>query len=498
MADAALAEQQPKEMEQTWPMGTVTLLFSDIEGFTAYVEQYGDEAAQELAERHNAIVREQLSAHNGMEVKTLGDGLMAAFSSSRQAILCAVDIQKAIRASSDAGPTEALSVGIGIDAGEPVYNEQDFVGQAVNRAARIADQAEGGEIVVSDVVRGLAGQTVGVELRDRGEHDLKGVAETQRLHEVIWEGESATQPRLDLAELGRQLGQEGLTVKLNAARLLGTSLKAILKGRQLLIWLPFLGALLALNLGVYLVAGPSMVDFSLRSASTNTSFLLASLIRVLIFVIVLSPIVAAMIVRMTVNAAEGQRLLPWREVGSFVVENFGKLLRANLLYFVLPFVGFIVLSGIIGFSSALVMDAYGLADASDLRRYALFYNAPLLIPLYYIWARLSLYVPGILFEGRGPLASLRWSWRATANNGMTLFWLALVPALVFAAVMFWAFPSLGLAWASDAAPSYINPWSLAAITLAYLKLRDGWASLVAKRAQTATSAEPAVASAPYS
>lgn len=479
-------------------MGTVTLLFSDIDGFTAYVEQHGDEAAQELAERHNAIVREHLPAHNGMEVKTLGDGLMAAFSSSRQAILCAVDIQKAVRASSDAGPTEALSVGIGIDAGEPVYSEQDFVGQAVNRAARIADQAEGDEIIVSDVVRGLAGQMVGVELRDRGEHDLKGVAETLRLHEVIWEGESATQPRLDLAELGRQLGQEGVIVKLNAARLLGTSLKTILKGRQLLIWLPFLGAIMALNLGVYLVAGPSMVDFSIPSASTNTSFLLASLIRMLIFVIVLSPIVAAMTVRMTVNAAEGQRLLPWREVGSFVGQNFGKLLRANLFYFVLPFLGFIVLSGIIAYMLGQAMLAYELADPSDVETYAGLSGAPLAVPLYYIWARLSLYVPGILFEGRGPLASLRWSWRATSNNGTTLFWLNLVPVLVFGAVMFGAFPSLGLAWASDAAPSYINPWSLAAITLAYLKLRDGWASLTARRAQAETSTRSALASMPYS
>jgi len=483
MADAAIAEQQPKEVEQTRPMGTVTLLFSDIQGFTAYVEEYGDEAAQALAERHNAIVREHLSDHNGMEVKTLGDGLMAAFSSSRQAILCAVAIQKAVRTPSEEGPNEALSVGIGIDAGEPVYSEEDFVGQAVNRAARIADLAEGGEIVVSDVVRGLAGQMVGVELRDRGEHDLKGVQEKQRLHEVIWEGESSAQPRLDLAELGQQLGQEGLTVKLNAARLLGTSLLTILKGRQLLIWLPFLVAILALNLAVYLVAGPSMVDFSFRSASTNMSYLLASLIRILIFVVVLSPIVAAMTVRMTVNAAEGQRLLPWREVGSFVGRNFGKLLWANLLHFVLPVVGFIVLTGIIGYISGQAILAYELADPSDVPTYTGFGSIPLAVPLYYIWARLSLYVPGILFEGRGPLASLRWSWRATANNGMTLLWIQLVPVLAFAAVIFWAFPSLGVAWASEAAPSYINPWSLAAITLAYLKLRDGWASLTAMRAQ---------------
>jgi class 3 adenylate cyclase len=161
-----------------------TVLFTDVEGSTALTERVGDAKAREVLREHERIVREALRAHGGSEVKAMGDGFMASFASATRALECAIAMQRAFAAHSE-GADEPIRVRIGLNAGEPIAEEKDLFGTAVNMAARIAARAEGGEILASDVVRQLvAGK--GFLFSDRGEVELKGFEEPVRLYEVRW------------------------------------------------------------------------------------------------------------------------------------------------------------------------------------------------------------------------------------------------------------------------------------------------------------------------
>jgi hypothetical protein len=158
-----------------------------VEGSTALTERVGDAKAREVLRAHERIVREALQSHGGSEVKAMGDGFMASFSSATGALECAIAMQKAFAAHSEAA-AEPIRVRIGLNAGEPITEEKDLFGTAVNMAARIAAKAEGGEILASDVVRQLvAGK--GFRFADRGEVALRGFEDPVRLHEVRWEEE---------------------------------------------------------------------------------------------------------------------------------------------------------------------------------------------------------------------------------------------------------------------------------------------------------------------
>ncbi len=158
-----------------------TILFTDIEGSTALTERLGDARAQELRRAHDTIVREALKGCGGSETKHTGDGIMASFPSASRAIECAVAVQRAIAERGDA----TLRVRIGLNAGEPVAEEADLFGTAVNLARRICDRAEPGQILVSDVVHQLAAGK-GFTFADNGEAALKGFEKPVRLHEVRW------------------------------------------------------------------------------------------------------------------------------------------------------------------------------------------------------------------------------------------------------------------------------------------------------------------------
>jgi class 3 adenylate cyclase len=157
-----------------------TILFTDMEGSTTLTERLGDAKAQELRRTHDGIVRDALKAQGGSETKHTGDGIMASFPSASRAIECAVAVQKAI-----ADGETPLRVRIGLNAGEPVAEESDLFGTAVNLAKRICDQAEPGQILVSDVVQQLAAGK-GFTFTDKGEAALKGFEKPVRLHEVVW------------------------------------------------------------------------------------------------------------------------------------------------------------------------------------------------------------------------------------------------------------------------------------------------------------------------
>ncbi|HYM16182.1 MAG TPA: adenylate/guanylate cyclase domain-containing protein [Dehalococcoidia bacterium] len=163
----------------------VAVMFTDVEGSTALTERLGDAGAREVLRLHERVTRDALRAHRGSEVKTMGDGFMATFASVAGGLACAVAIQRAL-AAHNATAADAVRVRIGMNAGEPVAEGSDLFGSAVNLAARIAATADGGEIVVSNVVRELcAGK--GFRFTDRGAFVPKGFDEAVRLYEVRWQ-----------------------------------------------------------------------------------------------------------------------------------------------------------------------------------------------------------------------------------------------------------------------------------------------------------------------
>jgi class 3 adenylate cyclase/tetratricopeptide (TPR) repeat protein len=166
--------------------GTLTILFADVEGSTALGAQVGDQKARELIAQALGVVRTQLEANAGREVKSLGDGILASFASSRRAILCAIAIQRALAGAGAGLPR----VRIGLNAGEAISEEGDVFGTVVNAAARVAEKAQGGEILVPDVIRQLVGPLPEARYVDRGRLKLKGLPERWRLHAVAWEQEA--------------------------------------------------------------------------------------------------------------------------------------------------------------------------------------------------------------------------------------------------------------------------------------------------------------------
>ena len=162
-----------------------TILFTDLEGSTKLTQQLGDAKAQEVVHAHNQIVRDALRVHGGKEIKHTGDGIMASFSSSSGAINSAVAIQQAVAAHVEKHPEMPLSIHIGLNAGEPVAEDSDLFGTAVQLASRICDKAGAGEILVSNVVRELAAGK-GFLFSDRGESELRGFEDPVRLYEVSW------------------------------------------------------------------------------------------------------------------------------------------------------------------------------------------------------------------------------------------------------------------------------------------------------------------------
>ncbi len=161
-----------------------TILFTDVEGSTALIQRLGDAKARDLLREHEVIVREALKSHGGSEVKTMGDGFMASFSSATKALECAIAIQSAF-AERNESAEEPIKVRIGLNAGEPIAEDDDLYGTAVNLAARIAAKAEGGEILASEAVRQIvAGKKF--PFSDLGETALRGFEDRVHIYQVSW------------------------------------------------------------------------------------------------------------------------------------------------------------------------------------------------------------------------------------------------------------------------------------------------------------------------
>jgi pilus assembly protein CpaF len=171
--------------------GTVTIMFTDMEGSTNLLSTRGFTESHEIMKAYETIIDDQVAEHAGRRIKGLGDGLMVSFGSSRHGVECALDIQKAIVEYSKQNPERKIKIRIGLNTGEVVEEAGDIFGAAVNVAARVAGKARGGEILVSDVVRQLVGPLAEIKFDYRGAYKLKGFPDRWRLH-MVTPGESTS------------------------------------------------------------------------------------------------------------------------------------------------------------------------------------------------------------------------------------------------------------------------------------------------------------------
>src|ERR1044072_803556 len=146
------------------PTGTVTFLFTDIEGSTRLLHEHGERYAELLAE-HRRILRDAFARYGGVEVDTQGDAFFVAFARASDAIAAASDGQAALRG----GP---VGVRMGLPTGEPVVTEEGYVGIDVHRAARIAAAGHGGQVLLSQATCDLVARD---ELGERGARTVKGL-----------------------------------------------------------------------------------------------------------------------------------------------------------------------------------------------------------------------------------------------------------------------------------------------------------------------------------
>src|SRR3990170_1239718 len=174
--------------------GTVTFLFTDIEGSTKLLQRVGEEYRALLA-THNHLLRQAIAIGGGVEVQTEGDGLFAVFPTAMGAIGAVVQAQRAI--SVQPWPKgEVVRVRMGIHTGEGVLSDGRYVGIDVHRAARIAAAGHGGQVLISDATRVLLGDALpmDVNLRDLGLHRLKDIEHHEHLHQVLIDGLADTFP----------------------------------------------------------------------------------------------------------------------------------------------------------------------------------------------------------------------------------------------------------------------------------------------------------------
>jgi class 3 adenylate cyclase len=173
----------------SFPGGTVTFLFSDIEGSTRLLEQLGDRY-QDVHRDHRRILRERLGEAGGQEVDTQGDAFFFSFPRAKDAVAGAVAAQREL-AGHEWPDGASVRVRMGLHTGEPTVGEEGYLGMDVVRAARICSAGHGGQILLSETTRALVGNNVpdGAAIRDLGQAHLKDIQ-----HERIYELSLNDQP----------------------------------------------------------------------------------------------------------------------------------------------------------------------------------------------------------------------------------------------------------------------------------------------------------------
>jgi len=161
------------------------IMFTDLKDSTAMTSRLGEDKALALLEVHNQLIRKSLREHGGSEVKHTGDGIMASFASSAEAISSAVAIQQAFATHNATRPDEAMYVRIGLHGGEPVERSGDLFGSTIQMAARLCAKCEPGQILVSDVVKSSC-ESADLPFTDMGQVEVKGFEAPVEVYTVSW------------------------------------------------------------------------------------------------------------------------------------------------------------------------------------------------------------------------------------------------------------------------------------------------------------------------
>jgi class 3 adenylate cyclase len=186
----------------TLPGGTVTFLFTDIEGSTRLLQELGDDYGRVVAD-HRRLLREVFQAAGGNEVDTQGDAFFYSFPRARDAVRAAVEGQRALAGHEWPGGAE-MRVRMGLHTGEPTVGDEGYVGLDVVRAARICSAGHGGQILLSETTRALLGNDLPerVSIRDLGAQRLKDI-QHERVYELSLEESQAEFPPLKVADESR-------------------------------------------------------------------------------------------------------------------------------------------------------------------------------------------------------------------------------------------------------------------------------------------------------
>jgi adenylate cyclase len=179
---AGWAQVERPDLARLTADGDVVIAFSDIENSTANNEALGDREWVKVLDRHNRLVQKLVDDRGGQVVKNQGDGFMMAFADPRQAVLCGVDVQRALL--EDADRWGGIRVRIGMHVGPSVRRGGDLFGRNVAMAARVAGQADGGEILVSEAVRDAVDGASDIELCEPYEAELKGFDGSHNLYPI--------------------------------------------------------------------------------------------------------------------------------------------------------------------------------------------------------------------------------------------------------------------------------------------------------------------------
>lgn len=198
------------------PSGTVTFVFSDIEGSTALLKQLGDDAYADVLKTHRRLVRETFAQYNGQEIDTQGDAFFYSFPRAREAVGAAVTVQRAHQ--QEAWPQGvAVRLRLGLHTGEPAVGDDGYTGLDVVRASRIAAVGRGGQVLLSETTRALVAGNLpdGVTLHPLGEQRLRDIDRPEPLHELRIPGVTVSpSPQRDAAvpaRIGRDLPDEALS-----------------------------------------------------------------------------------------------------------------------------------------------------------------------------------------------------------------------------------------------------------------------------------------------
>ena len=177
----------------TLPSGTVTFVFSDIEGSTGLLKRLGERYSGLIAD-HRKIVRDTFGRHDGIEIDSQGDSFFFAFARARDAVSAAVEAQRA-HAEHEWPDGEAVRVRMGLHTGEPALGEEGYLGVDVVRAARLSAVGKGGNVLLSETTRSLLGSSLpdGVSVHAVGERHLKDIDEPERVYQLAIEGIDASE-----------------------------------------------------------------------------------------------------------------------------------------------------------------------------------------------------------------------------------------------------------------------------------------------------------------